>query len=113
MSTDITRELGGNFSSWQKKKKKKLECQCPKQASLFSSQLFPFPSIALTVLENDPVPAKVKTWETTEYKLSKAVIQKRFYGAYAIPPGCWGGGGGGLYLKYIHCTIHCGGVNSG
>ena len=37
----------------------------------------------LTVLENDA--AKGKTWETTEYKLSKAIIQNRFYGTYAVP----------------------------
>ena len=61
-----------------------LECQCQKQASLLPSQLFPFPSIVLTVLENDA--ARGKTCEATEYKLSKAMIQNCFYGTYAIPP---------------------------
>ena len=37
----------------KKKKKKSLERQCQKQAILLPSQLFPFPSIVLTVLEND------------------------------------------------------------
>ena len=44
----------------RKKKKKCLECQCPKQTSLLPSQLFPFSSIVLTVLENHT--AKGKTW---------------------------------------------------
>ena len=35
------------------KKKKCLECQCQKRADLLPSQLFPFPSIVLRVLEND------------------------------------------------------------
>ena len=41
------------------KKKKHLECQRQKQASRLPSQLFPFPSIVLTLLENDA--AKEKT----------------------------------------------------
>ena len=41
-----------------KKKKKCLECQCEKQESLLPSQLFPFPSIVLTVLENDATKGK-------------------------------------------------------
>ena len=51
MSTDFIWLSGGNFSRWQKKKY--LECQCQKQAILLPSQLFPFSSIVLTVLEND------------------------------------------------------------
>ena len=61
MSADFTREPGGNFSSWQKRKC--LECQCQNHASLLPSQLFPFPSIVLTVLENDA--ARGKARETT------------------------------------------------
>ena len=54
------------------------------QASLLPSQLFLFPSIVLTVLENDA--AKGKTWDTTKYKLSKTIIQMYFYGTYVVPP---------------------------
>ena len=56
---------------------------CQKEAILLHSQLFPFLSIVLTVLENDA--AKGKTCEPTEYKLRKAIIQNRFYGTYAVP----------------------------
>ena len=40
------------------KKKKKLNCQCQKQASLLPSQLLPFTSIVLTVLKNDATKGK-------------------------------------------------------
>ena len=78
------------FGSWQKKKKKKkicIECHCQKEASLLPFQLLPCPSIVLRVLENDA--DKGKTWETTKYKLSKAVIQNCIYGTYAVLP-IWG-----------------------
>ena len=48
----------------------------------FSTISISFP--VLTVLENDA--AKGKTWETTEYKLSKVIIQNHFYSTYAVPP---------------------------
>ena len=35
------------------------------------------------MLENDA--AKGKSWETTDYKLSKAVLQSCLYGTYAVP----------------------------
>ena len=76
-----------------------LECHCQKQASLLPSQLFSFPSIVLTVLENET--ATGKTWETTEYKLSTAIIQNCFYGAYTVLL-VWGP----LYLHYIY-TLYC------
>ena len=72
----------------KKKKKKCLECQCQKQASLLPSQLFSFPSIALTVLENDA--AKGETSETTEYQLSRAIIPNHFYRTYTVLS-VWGG----------------------
>ena len=58
-----------------------------KQASFLLSQLFKFPSIVLTVLGNDA--AKGETRETTEYKISKAIIQNHFCGTCAVPP-VWG-----------------------
>ena len=82
-------------------KEKCLECQCQTQASLHSSQLFPFPSTVLTMLENYAIlslylsrfpqfggndAAKGKTWEITEYKLSKAVIQNCLCGTYTVLP---------------------------
>ena len=65
-------------------KNKCLQCQCQKQASLLPSQLFPFPSILLTVLENDAV--KGKSCKTREDKISKAIIQNRFYSTYTVAP---------------------------
>ena len=56
LSTPI---LPGSWAVISAVGKKKLECECPKQASLLLSQLFPFPSIMLTVFENDA--AKQKT----------------------------------------------------
>ena len=38
--------------------KKSLDCQCQNQASLLPSQLFPFPSIVLRLLENDAAKGK-------------------------------------------------------
>ena len=54
-------------------------CHCQKQANLFLSQLFPFPSIVLTVLENGV--AKGKTCETTEYKPPQYPTRCRCEGA--------------------------------
>ena len=65
-------------------KNKCLECQRQKQGCLHPSQLFPFPSVVLTLLKNDA--AKGKAWETTEYNLSKAILQNRFYSTYIVPP---------------------------
>ena len=55
-----------------KKKKKYLECRCQKYTSLPSSQLSSFPSIVLTVLENDAV--QRETQDAVEYQPSKEII---------------------------------------
>ena len=65
-------------------KRKYLECHVKNRQSSFLLSYFPFLSIVLTVLKNDA--AKGKTCKTTEYNLSKAVIQNCFNGTYAIPP---------------------------
>ena len=75
----------------KKKKKKFVDCQCQKHASLLSCQLLPFPSIVLTVLKKDDA-GNGKTCETTEYKLSKAVT-----------------GYTKLLLRYIFCIACLGG----
>ena len=59
-----------------------LNCQCSKRAGFLPSQPFPFPSIVLTVLENEA--AKGKTCNTTQYKLSQIIIQNFFYSTYAM-----------------------------
>ena len=85
MCADFTREPGNNFSSWQNKSENVSIKRS--QTSRLPSQLFPFPSLVLLALENDA--AKGKTRETSEYKLSKAMIQNGFYGTHAVPT-VWG-----------------------
>ena len=75
------------ISAVGKKKKKKIELTLSKTARLLPSQLFPFPSIMLTGLSNDA--AKGRTCETTEFKLSKAIIHNHHHDAYVVPP-IWG-----------------------
>ena len=55
-----------------------------KRAGAERVKLFLFPSIVLTVLENDA--AQGKTCKATEYKLSKAMIQNHHYSTHALPP---------------------------
>ena len=85
MSDAFSHETDSNFSIWWEKKC--FECQCPKEGSLFPSQLFLFPAIVLTVFENDA--AKGKTRDTIEYKLSKPIIQNHYYGTYTVLPIWW------------------------
>ena len=58
--------------------KKCLECQCQKQANLLPSQVFPFPSIVLTVLGK--AATKGRRGEITKYNLSEAIIRNCFTG---------------------------------
>ena len=88
---------GNNFSSWDFFFFNVSAKNRP--ASFLSTTVFPFPSILLTVLENDA--AKGKTCETTEYKLSKAIVQN-FYGTYTVPP-VWGAIVSTVRTLYPHC----------
>ena len=50
------------------------------------------------------IAVKGKTYKTTEYKLSKAIIQNRRYSAYAVPPVFGGVSLMGLHLWKIGIT---------
>ena len=61
-----------------------------------------FPTISISFHSVDSVRkwcCQGKTWETTKYKLSKAIIQNRFYGTYA-EPAIWGALVSTVYTLY-------------
>ena len=55
------------------------------------------------MLKNDA--AKGKSWETTEYKLGKAIIQSRHYGTYAVLAVLGGGGDHCIYGTYVVLSV--------